>query len=59
MPYVSVKIHNVSIVDIFWAMSFVISSVAYSAHASAARAYSGRKGRHLTHKPKKRTDASK
>lgn len=39
----SVKIHNVSIVDIYWALSFVISGVAYASHEAAAKAFSGRK----------------
>ncbi|CAK0848625.1 unnamed protein product, partial [Prorocentrum cordatum] len=39
----SVKIHNVSIVDIFWACSFVISNCAYASHGAAQKAYAGRK----------------
>jgi len=39
----SVKIHNVSIVDIFWGMSFVVSTVTYAAHGASAKAFGGRK----------------
>lgn len=39
----SVRIHNVSIVDIFWSISFVINAAAYSSHQAAEKAFSGRK----------------
>merc|ERR1719331_272869 len=39
----SVRIHNVSIVDIFWALSFLVSSIACTTHQKAARAFNGRK----------------
>lgn len=39
----SVRLHNVSIIDIFWSISFVVSSIAYNAHGQAAKAFSGRK----------------
>eukprot|EP00927_Polykrikos_kofoidii_P077243 TRINITY_DN74202_c0_g1_i1.p1 TRINITY_DN74202_c0_g1~~TRINITY_DN74202_c0_g1_i1.p1 ORF type:complete len:334 (+),score=32.58 TRINITY_DN74202_c0_g1_i1:86-1087(+) len=39
----SVRIHNVSIVDIFWAVSFVIQSVTFAGHRTAEKAFGARK----------------
>merc|ERR1712187_82469 len=39
----SVRIHNVSIVDIFWSISFVVNAAAYSSHKAAENAFGGRK----------------
>lgn len=39
----SVRMKNVSIVDIFWGLSFLVSTVAYTTHQQASRAFHGRK----------------
>lgn len=39
----SVRIHNVSIVDVFWGWTFFVSAAAYTSHTLAERAFSGRK----------------
>mmetsp|Transcript_126140 Transcript_126140/g.200054 ORF Transcript_126140/g.200054 Transcript_126140/m.200054 type:complete len:328 (+) Transcript_126140:74-1057(+) len=38
----SVRLHNVSIVDIFWSLSFLVSNLAYNSHAHASKAFTGR-----------------
>lgn len=39
----SVRIHNVSIVDIMWGLTFAINSATYSCHREADKAFAGRK----------------
>jgi len=39
----SVRLHNVSIVDIFWALSFMLQGMTYASHPSAKNAFWGRK----------------